>query len=62
MLDSGALYRLVALAAQRKGVNFDADDNLATIADELDVTFTPCAKGVAISLEGDDVSWLMQSF
>ena len=62
MLDSGALYRLVALAAQRKGVSFDADDSLATIAEELDVIFKPCANGgVEILLEGDDVSLAIRS-
>jgi len=38
-LDSGALYRLVALAAQRKGVAWDDEANLAKIAAELDVRF-----------------------
>ncbi len=62
MLDSGALYRLVALAAQRKGVSFDAADSLAEIAKELEVTFTPCAGGgVTVSLEGDDVSLAIRS-
>ncbi len=62
ILDSGALYRLVAIAAQRKDVSFDAGDSLATIAEELDVKFTPCVGGgVAITLEGDDVSLAIRS-
>jgi len=62
ILDSGALYRLVALAAEKKGVDFDADDSLSEIAEALDVTFTPCeGGGVAILLEGDDVSLAIRS-
>lgn len=62
ILDSGALYRLVALAAEKKGVAFDADESLLEIAEALDVSFTPCAGGgVAILLEGDDVSLAIRS-
>ncbi len=62
ILDSGALYRLVALAAEKKGVNFDEDDSLSEIAKALDVTFTPCeGGGVAVALEGDDVSLAIRS-
>lgn len=69
ILDSGALYRLVALAAQRKGVELDQkdsfsdenglfiEDSLAKIAQKLDVVFVPCkGGGVEIQLEGDDVT------
>jgi cytidylate kinase len=38
-LDSGALYRLVALAAQQEAANFDAEATLARIAHDLDVAF-----------------------
>jgi len=56
ILDSGALYRLVALAAQRQGVDLDSNNkSLADIAKNLDVIFTPCHEGgVDICLEGDD--------
>ena len=39
LLDSGALYRLVALAVARKGVSLDDVDGLADVARELDVWF-----------------------
>ena len=66
ILDSGALYRLVALAAQRRGLDFDDTDliekPLAKIAETLDVTFKPCANGgVEIILEGDDVTQAIRS-
>ena len=39
LLDSGALYRLVALAAQQKGVDLGNAEVLASLAADLDVRF-----------------------
>jgi cytidylate kinase len=50
-LDSGALYRLVALAALRAGVDLDDEAALAREAEELDAEF---AAGF-VRLAGDDV-------
>lgn len=41
VLDSGALYRLVGLAARRAGVSLDDERALADIATHLDTTFQP---------------------
>ena len=41
LLDSGALYRLVALAAWQRGVALDDTLTLAEVARDLDVAFTP---------------------
>ncbi len=41
MLDSGALYRLVGLAATRQGVALDDGGTLAGVAHGLDVVFDP---------------------
>ena len=38
-LDSGALYRLLALAAQLNGVALDAEDQLADLAARMDIRF-----------------------
>ena len=38
-LDSGALYRLLALAAERRGVSFDDEEALAHLAQGLDIRF-----------------------
>jgi cytidylate kinase len=38
-LDSGALYRLLALAAGRQGVPLDSEEALARLAEELDIRF-----------------------
>jgi len=51
-LDSGSLYRLVALVAMQRGLAFDAEEVLAAIARELPVRF----ERDKILLEGVDVS------
>jgi 3-phosphoshikimate 1-carboxyvinyltransferase len=38
-LDSGALYRLLGLAAQRRGVALDAEELLAKLAEQVDIRF-----------------------
>ena len=45
LLDSGALYRLVALAAQKRGVALDDAGALAQLAARLDVRFGSDARG-----------------
>jgi cytidylate kinase len=57
LLDSGALYRLVALAAQNKGIGLDDAEALAGLAAGLDVRFESDARGEErILLEGEDVT------
>jgi CMP/dCMP kinase len=51
-LDSGALYRLVALQAMRLGANYADETMLTEIATNLDVAF----EGQKILLTGKDVS------
>ena len=51
-LDSGALYRLTALAAQRAGVAWDDESSLAQVATHLPVVF----EGSNVLLNEDDVS------
>ena len=51
-LDSGALYRLCALAALRSGVDLDDEPALAALAAALPVRFV----GDRIQLDGHDVS------
>lgn len=56
-LDSGALYRLTALAAQRHGIDFSDEAAVAAVAADLDVTFRPTDEGeVKVILENQDVS------
>ena len=57
LLDSGALYRLVALAAARKGVSLDDPDGVAEVARTLKVRFDSDEMGSElIVLEREDVT------
>lgn len=58
LLDSGALYRLLAFAAQKRGTDLADELALVQLAANLDVQFIADAEGgeQRIMLEGDDVS------
>jgi cytidylate kinase len=57
LLDSGALYRLVALAATHRGIALDDSNGLAALAAGLDVHFGSDKLGEEqIFLEGEDVT------
>lgn len=56
LLDTGALYRTVALAARRRGVAWDDEAGLAAIARDLDVEFSLEGDENRVHLAGDDVS------
>jgi len=57
LLDSGALYRLTALAASRRGVDLDDAEAVARVAADLDVSFGCNADGgEQVLLDGSDVS------
>lgn len=56
LLDSGALYRLVALAAINQGVDLSDQNAVAEVASSLDVRFDVSGDQVTTLLEGLDVS------
>ncbi|UXY13719.1 (d)CMP kinase [Chitiniphilus purpureus] len=56
-LDSGALYRLAALAAGRRGVDWDDETGVASVAAALDAVFA----GERVWLDGDEVSTAIRS-
>ncbi|MGD9709441.1 MAG: (d)CMP kinase [Halothiobacillaceae bacterium] len=60
MLDSGALYRLTALAAQRRGIDLADAEAVARVAAELDVRFEGDEE-TRVILEGDDVTLQIRS-
>ena len=62
-LDSGALYRLTALAAERHAIPFDDADGLQTLAAHLDVQFVSDSEAGAtrIFLEGEEVTDVIRS-
>lgn len=56
LLDTGALYRSVALSARRAGVPYDDVDRLAAIAARLDINFQLDGMQNRVLLGGEDVT------
>ncbi|MDO6745924.1 (d)CMP kinase [Gilvimarinus sp. 1_MG-2023] len=56
LLDSGALYRLVALASIKHAIAIESVEALVELARQLDVTFISTPKGVEVTLAGEDVT------
>jgi len=59
LVDTGAIYRTVALAASRQGIAFDDDPRLGTLLPTLRIRFAPPAAagaGQQVLLGGEDVS------
>jgi len=59
MVDTGAIYRAVALAATRRGVALDDDDELAALLPSVEIRFSPPPEvggGQRVFLGGEDVS------
>ncbi|MED5525538.1 (d)CMP kinase [Gallaecimonas pentaromativorans] len=55
-LDSGAIYRVLALAALHHQCPLEDEEALVPLAAHLDVQFEPAAEGVKVILEGEDVT------
>ncbi len=56
LLDSGAIYRVLALAAIHHGLDLESEDALVPMATHLDVQFVAEGDLVKVILEGEDVS------
>lgn len=61
LVDTGAIYRAVALAASRVGIAFDDDTGLGALLPSLDIRFAPPFAGAPdagqrVFLGGEDVS------
>ncbi|CAM3682362.1 (d)CMP kinase [Xenorhabdus thuongxuanensis] len=56
LLDSGAIYRVLALAAIHHQVDIQSEDALVPLAANLDVRFVPANGKLRVILEGEDVS------
>ncbi len=55
-LDTGAMYRAVALAARRSSVEADDEAALKQLLDEIAIDLLPSDRGVVVLLDGEDVS------
>ena len=61
-LDSGALYRLLGLAAERRKVSTDNTKGLITLAEHMDIRFETTDNGnFRALLEGEDVTNIMRT-
>ena len=56
LLDSGALYRIVGVAALDQGVAWDDEPSVTQIARDLDVSFVTTDLGVRVNYCGRDVT------
>jgi len=57
LLDSGALYRLVALAGRRAGIDLNDEQRLSALARQLDIRFDSTPTGAEVVwLGGQDVT------
>lgn len=63
LLDSGALYRLTGLAADKRGIALDHEAEVAGLAAQLDVRFVPGSEGepTRVLLDGEDVSAVLRT-
>jgi cytidylate kinase len=63
MVDTGAIYRSVALAATRRGLAFDDDAALALLLPTVEIRFEPSADGGGqhVLLGSEDVSVLIRT-
>ncbi len=61
MLDSGALYRLTALAGALQGVAMDDEAALTAVAESLEVLFDTDGETLRIVLQGQDVTERIRS-
>jgi len=55
-IDTGAIYRALALKAFRMGISEDDEENLAKLAKELKIEFKRDDRGMRVYLDGEDVS------
>lgn len=61
LLDSGALYRLVALAAVEGKLSLDDSEGLSRIASNMNISFAPASDLEQVFLEGKEVSEAMRT-
>jgi len=55
-IDTGAMYRAVTLAAMRRGVNLQNEEEITRLAQKLDIRLEPSPEGLRTICNGEDVS------
>jgi CMP/dCMP kinase len=60
-IDTGAMFRSVALSAQRAGIACDDDQGLAQLCRGIEIAFSRNGAGMRVLLNGEDVSGAIRS-
>jgi cytidylate kinase len=55
-LDTGAIYRAVALMARRRGIDWSDAEGVAQVAQQLDISFVPRGDVNTVLVDGQDVT------
>jgi len=61
LLDSGSIYRALALAAMRQSIDVDDEAALVTVAENLDLAFDVTARGIMVLINGEVVTDQLRS-
>ncbi|TRX56631.1 (d)CMP kinase [Thalassomonas sp. M1454] len=56
LLDSGAIYRVLAVAVEHHGIDIESEDAIIPLASHLDVEFKSVNNTSRVMLEGEDVT------
>lgn len=56
ILDSGAMYRVLAYAALKSGIDLTDENKLYELGVSMNLTFSPIEDGVATILDGENIS------
>ncbi len=65
-LDTGAMYRAVALAALKRGIDIDDEESVSRLAETIDLEILPVhsdsdGRQYTVMLDGEDVTWQIRS-
>lgn len=55
-LDTGAMYRAVALKVLRQGISFEDTERITQVAKELKIDLVPSQEGLKVFLDGEEVT------
>ncbi|MBF0227495.1 MAG: (d)CMP kinase [Desulfobacterales bacterium] len=60
-IDTGALYRGIALESKKRGINIDNPDELINLCSGLDIKFIQVNKSLRLILNGDDITEIIRT-
>jgi CMP/dCMP kinase len=60
-IDTGALYRVVALLGQREGVELDSGESLARLVEAADIDLQWDGSGTSIKVDGEEFAGLIRT-